>query len=265
MLPQKNEQQSIFKIARSIDDRIELNNKIAKTLEEMAQTLFKEWFVKFKFPEYEKTEFVASELGNIPKGWLADLGNHVEVTDYVANGSFASLRKNVIYNSDKYHAILVRTKDLQENFANELVYIDQNAYEFLKKSKLFGGELILSNVGNVGAIFRCPRLNMPMSLGPNAVVVKNSEYTLYLFLYFKGKVGQSKLRSITGGSSQPKFNKTDFRSLKLIFPSEIVIEKFNEFVEPMYQRIDQAGQENQKLAEYRDLLLPKLMKGEIGV
>ncbi|MDO8619217.1 MAG: restriction endonuclease subunit S [Candidatus Daviesbacteria bacterium] len=264
-LPDFPQQQKIASILSAFDDKIEVNNKNSKTLEEMAQALFKEWFVNFKFLGYEKMEFIDSELGKIPKGWLSNLGEHVEVTDYVANGSFASLKENVTYHSDKNYAVLVRTKDLQENFANDLVYIDQDAYEFLKKSKLFGGELILSNVGNVGAIFRCPKLDIPMSLGPNAVVVKNSVYTLYLFLYFRGNVGQSKLGGITGGSSQPKFNKTDFRNLKLIFPLEALIEKFNDFVEPIYERIDQAEQENQKLAALRDLLLPKLMKGEIRV
>ena len=85
-----------------------------------------------------------------------------EITDYVANGSFADLKKNVKYLQESNYAILVRTLDLSSNFKNNnFVYIDKNAYDFLEKSKLFGGEIIINNVGaGVGTVFCCPNLNI---------------------------------------------------------------------------------------------------------
>ena len=97
-----------------------------------------------------------------PQDWEHILiGDYVEtVTDFVASGSFASLRENVKYYNEPNYAILVRTKDFQNNFKQDLVYTDQHGYDFLAKSNLFGGELIFSNVGSIGKIFIVPYITI---------------------------------------------------------------------------------------------------------
>ena len=141
------------------------------------------------------------------------------VTDYVANGSFASLAQNVEYKSEEDYAVLVRLVDYNNDFQGPFVFIDENAYEFLAKSKLYGDEIIISNVGtNVGTVFKCPRLKWKMSLAPNAIMVKFKGINDFYYYWFKSKYGQHMLSSIVAGSAQPKFNKTNFRDLAIPVP-----------------------------------------------
>ena len=143
------------------------------------------------------------------------------VTDFVASGSFASLRENVKYYDSPNYAILVRTKDFQSNFTNGLVYTDRHGYEFLENSNLFGGELILPNIGaSIGKVFLVPKLNYPMTLAPNSIMVKCwDEVTLiWLYFYFLSTSGQNALKNISSSTAQGKFNKTDFKGICIPVP-----------------------------------------------
>ena len=142
-----------------------------------------------------------------------------EVTDYVANGSFAALKENVNYKHTPDYAILVRTTDLVNGFDEEnLVYIDKYAYNYLSKSKLYGGEIIINNIGaGVGTTFLCPCLDTYMSLAPNSIMVKTNNNKFYYY-WLNSKEGQNAIRKIVSQGSLPKFNKTGFRSIRLPVP-----------------------------------------------
>lgn len=138
------------------------------------------------------------------------------LTDYVANGSFASLKENVAY-SDSGFARVIRLTDYNHDFSNDGIYVSEAAYNFLSKTKLFGNEIIIANVGaNVGKIFMSPNLNEPMTLGPNSILLKTKFVDSFYYYYFKSPEGQNRIQSIVTGSAQPKFNKTSFK--KLIVP-----------------------------------------------
>ena len=159
----------------------------------------------------------------IPKGWEWCRLNEVatSVTDFVASGSFASLRENVKYYSTKEYALLVRTKDLSCNFSNDLVYTDKHGYDFLSNSNLFGGELILPNIGaSIGKVFIVPNLNMPMTLAPNSVMIRLDDECTKSWLYnvFSSPFGYDILWSISSSTAQGKFNKTDFRKVLVPIP-----------------------------------------------
>ena len=204
----------------------------------------------------------------MPENWQTKLISQLDVlvTDYVANGSFKSLAQNVEYQSEETDNVLIRLTDYNNNFSSDMVYITDSAYEFLAKSKLFGDEIIISNVGvNVGTVFRCPRLNKRMSLAPNSIMLRSDLLEHYLYLYFTSQYGQQQLQSIVTGSAQPKFNKTNFRSLSVLLPNSDVLESFNAIYTPIYNLIATNFTENQRLATLRDTLLSKLMNGEIDV
>ena len=159
----------------------------------------------------------------IPQGWKWCRLNEVatSVTDFVASGSFASLRENVKYYSTKEYALLVRTKDLSCNFSNDLVYTDKHGYDFLSNSNLFGGELILPNIGaSIGKVFIVPNLNMPMTLAPNSVMIRLDDECTKSWLYnvFSSPFGYDTLWSISSSTAQGKFNKTDFRKVLVPIP-----------------------------------------------
>lgn len=265
-LPPKETQKRIASILSSLDDKIELNRQTNKTLEAIARTIFNEWFVKFNYPN-ATNEMVESELGFIPKDWVVkSMLDISEVTDFVANGSFASLAENVSYKSEEDYSILIRLTDYNRGFNGDFVYVDEKAYNFLSKSALYGNEIIIANVGaNAGDVFRTPKLGKPMTLGPNAIMIKPNILTHYLYLFFISKIGQKLIKNIISGSAQPKFNKTDFRKLKIVIPEIEVISQFNLIYQSIDDKLTSNIQEAKTLMTLRDSLLPKLMKGEISI
>lgn len=263
-IPLLPEQRAIAAVLSSLDDKIELLREQNKILEAVAQAIFKEWFVNFNFPG-ATGKMIDSEVGEIPEGWrvgkITELGG--VITDYVANGSFASLKENVTLYDTENFALFLRNTDLKSGFAQK-VYVDERSYNFLKKTQMFGGEIIISNVGDVGSVYLCPFLKTPMVLGNNTISLK-SNYQSYLYTLFTNRIGQFLIESITGGSAQPKFNKTDFRSIRLIIPNAEVLNSFEITTWPLYKKILDSDLQIQTLSTLRDALLPKLMKGEVRV
>ena len=249
-LPPLQEQKVIAKVLTAFDDKIELLQAQNKTLETMAQTIFKEWFVAKERIDWKKVKI--KDFDAI-------------ITDYVANGSFASLAENVTYIREKDYAKLIRLTDFNNGFSGDFVYVDKKAYEFLNKSKLKGGEVIISNVGAyAGTVFKCPQLNSPMTLGPNSIVIK-SNFSNYFYLLFTSRIGKHYLDTIITGSAQPKFNKTSFRGLELSFPNKSYLVDFEVRVSPLMKKIEQNKIQFQSLTKTRDTLLPKLMSGQVRV
>ena len=258
--PKVDDQTQIASILSSLDNKIELNLQMNQTLESMAQAIFKEWFVNFNFPGFD-----GELVDGLPKGWkIKTILEICEVTDFVANGSFASLAEQVQYKSEPDYAILVRLTDYNRDFNGDFVYVSKSAYDFLSKSKLFGGEIIIANVGaNAGNVFRAPYLNVRMTLGPNAIMIKNNIYSDYLYLYLTSKIGQHLIRGVISGSAQPKFNKTDFRKIKLLIPEDGILEHFNGLYSSLNEKLLTNRAQIRTLTQIRDSLLPKLMTGKI--
>lgn len=244
-------QKKIVKILKDIGDKIKINNEINNNLLQLC---------RYKYDDLNKDY----DSWNLTK--INDL--NLEVTDYVANGSFKSLADNVTLYDEKEYALYVRNTDLKVNFADKRKYVDQKSYEFLKKSKLTGGELIISNVGDVGSVFICPHLDMPMTLGSNVIMLYSTDshyYNYFLYFFFTSVYGQYMIKGITGGSAQPKFNKTDFRNMEIKFPSLEKLDRFNNEIDSVYKKYELNIRENEKLSELRDTLLLKLMNGEIDL
>ena len=228
-VPGISEQKEIVKAYRAITDRIELKRKINDNLEAQACAIFKSFFVTHERFGFSKPSSISSkQISSLP----------IEVTDYVANGSFASLRDNVTLYDDPNYAVYVRNTDLKANSYPK--YVDKASYEFLSKSSLMGGEVIISNVADVGSVYLCPYLKEPMTLGSNVIMLKseNNQWSCFMYLYFRFFKGKDQLVEITTGSAQPKFNKTSFRSLSVEVPNLQLLIEFNELVAPIYKQID---------------------------
>lgn len=307
----------IGELLASFDKKQGLNHQINQTLEQMAQAIFKSWFVDFEpvkakiaaleaggseedalltamraisgKGEAELTRLQAeqpeqyaelrataelfpsamqdSELGEIPEGWeVQSVGDICRSTDYVANGSFKALKENVRLYDEKNEVIYVRTTDFNKGFASDLKYTDMASYEFLSKSKLFGRETIISNVGDVGTVFRAPTwLRQNMTLGSNAVALISGDYDGYLFWLFRSDHGQNLIQSIVTGSAQLKFNKTNLRALRVIMPSKSVLDLFERKERIFHEKYNAIKRENLSLEHLRDYLLPKLLSGEASV
>ena len=189
-------------------------------------------------------------VGIIPETWeIKKISEITEiVTDYVANGSFASLAENVMYKDTEDIAVLIRLVDFNNNFNGDFVFIDEHAYEFLKKSKLYGGEIIISNVGaNVGTVFKCPKLKYKMSLAPNSIMVKFHGCNEFYYQWLRGYNGQQMLKSIVTGSAQPKFNKTNFKEMFVPVPPIEIQKQIASILSVLDDKIEQNNQINENL------------------
>ncbi|WEV60160.1 restriction endonuclease subunit S [Streptococcaceae bacterium ESL0729] len=234
----RHQQDLIVDTLSVIDDKIKNNKKINHHLDKLIQIIIREI------------------IDNSPKCKIKEMD--MVVSDHVANGSFKSLRDNVQIVERLDYALFLRNTDLKNNLDGERRYVTKDSYGFLKKSRLYGGEVIISNVGDVGSVHRVPKLKIPMVAGNNVIFMqsKNPELTDFLYVYFNSREGQHELDSITSGSAQQKFNKTDFRNLMIPSPT---LETVQSKISPILNYIDNLKLENSNLSNLRDSLLPQLM------
>lgn len=202
-LPSINIQREIVNIIKPFENKLYLNNQINDNLTQISLLNLAN-MIKNKSYEIHK---------------ISDLD--IIISDHVANGSFKALKENVTYYDENNYALFLRNIDFKNRLDGANRYIDKESYNYLKKSHLFGGEVVISNVADVGTIHRVPFINRPMVIGNNQIFIKSvhSFLTEYLYVYFKSYWGQNSIFSITSGSAQQKFNKTDFRALEIPIPS----------------------------------------------
>lgn len=191
---------------------------------------------------------------------MARLGDICEkVTDYVASGSFAALKENVLITNEENYAIMVKTADFSNGFTKALTYTDKRGYDFLKNSNLFGGELILSNIGSIGKVFKVPYLDRPMTLASNTVMIKTAtpELTDYLYYYFLSPAGYKSLLSISSGTSMLKFNKTELKKLEIPIPD---IDKQRRIIAVMDKVSNLISLRKQQLAKLDELVKARFVE-----
>lgn len=168
----------------------------------------------------------------------------LKLTDYVANGSFKTIADNVNYQTTGY-ARLIRLLDYNNDYdLKDSVWVDKKGYDFLKKSSLFGGEIIISNVGEyAGTVFLAPKLPYPTTLAPNSIMLTTKDNDLFYYYYFKSPLGYKQIRNIVSSSGQPKFNKTNFK--EIIVPRPDL--KYQEYVANYLYTIDKKIANNKKI------------------
>ncbi len=190
------------------------------------------------------------------------------ITDYVAAGSFADLKKNVQYLQNADYAQLVRTTDLKSKFKNEdFVYIAETAYNYLWRVHLDEASIIMPNIGNCGEVYYVDPRKLPYpknALGPNAILLRSSkEDNKYLYYIFQCEQFQKQLKLITSPGGQCKFNKTDLKKLIVPIPplevqGKIVetLDKFDKLCNDPTEGLPAEIEARQKQYEYyRDKLL----------
>lgn len=185
-----------------------------------------------RFPEFQG-EWEKHELGDICE----------TITDFVAAGSFASLRENVKYYQEDNYAQLVRTVDLKKDFTNnDFVYVDELAYDFLWRVQLKEPNIVLPNIGaNIGEKYYVSPEDLPKEknvLGPNAILLRSKCNDTH-FVYFRLSTSSydNEMKKLVGASGQPKFNKTDLKKVRLFMPSLKEQKKISHFLGLLEERI----------------------------
>ena len=266
-IPTIKEQGSISKILSDLDEKIEINNKINKTLEEMAQAIFKQWFVDFEFPNEDGKPYkssggkmVESELGLIPKGWKVDSMNNL--VRKVITGKTPSTKKSENY-GDKYPFVTIPDMHNKVFVIKTERYLSEEGHNLQAKKLIPKNSIIVSCIATVGLVSISSE-SVHTNQQINSVVPNSVEDLYYFYEYLK--LMEYKLKGIgSAGSTTLNVNKGEFEKIKYIYPNKNIIHQYYNLVNRNYEKIKFNEIENNNLIQLKDTLLPKLMSGEIRV
>lgn len=251
-------QRRIASILSSLDRKIELNNKINADLEEMAQAIFKNWFVDFE--PFKDGKFVDSELGMIPEGWK--VGRLDEIAD-VVGGSTPSKAKPEYY-TQKGIAWLT-PKDLSNHPAvytsRGVIDITEEGYNSTSTKLMPKGTILFTSRAPIGYI-SIAQNDICTNQGFKSLVPKKAG-TCFLYCFLKYVTPEIENKST--GSTFKEASGSLMKSLQVIMPEQKVFEDFETIVSPLFARIESLEKENSRLSLLRDTLLPRLMSGELEV
>jgi len=273
LLPPLPEQQKIAEILETVDRAIEKTDKIIEKYKRIKQGLMQDLLTKGidkngKIRSEKTHKFKNSPLGRIPEEWEVVRAEEVFylITDYVANGSFATLKKNVVYSEIEDYAILIRLIDFNNDFKGPFIYVNKSAYDFLIKTKLVPEDIIISNVGAyAGLVFKVKNINKPMTLGPNAILVRTNQIRDFIYYWLKSNIGQNCIQLIISITAQPKFNKTDFRKLLIPLPPLPEQQRIAEILSQIDNTIEKEEAYKQKLERIKKGLMEDLFTGRVRV
>lgn len=251
-MPSLADQRRIASILSSLDRKIELNNKINADLEEMAQAIFKNWFVDFE--PFKDGKFVDSELGMIPEGWkVGTLG------DITKNKSAKVKERN-----DVKVLSPVTTGELvlsEEYFTKQVFSSSIAKYKIVNKGD-FAYNPARVNIGSLGR----NEFDFDGCVSPVYVVFSVLDgYENYFDLFRKTDFFKDSVTSLAIGGVRQSLSYDDLSSIEVIIPSENAVEEFNNLYNQMKKTIKANKLESSRLSLLRDTLLPRLMSGELEV
>jgi len=249
-----------------LDDKIELNRQTNATLEAIAQAVFKEWFVDFRYPG-ATGEMVDSELGPIPRGWR--VGILSEVLSSIESGSRP---KGGV--GDLAEGI----PSIGAENINELGFYDFSKEKFVSEeffAKLKSGivksedVLLYKDGASLGrkTMFMDGFPHQICAINEHVFILRSNNLINQLFLYFwlDQSYMTENIKSLNSNSAQPGINQPAVRSLPILIPEKTISEKFEQIVKPLLSKLFNDCKESYSLSLLRDKLLPKLMSGEIQI
>lgn len=256
-LPPVDEQRRVTSVLSSYDDLIENNTRRIAILEEMAQSLYREWFVNFRFSGHQDAQMVESEIGPVPEGWRIDrLGE-------LARVNASSLRPQQALAEIAY-------VDISSVSVGRIEKIERMRFEEAPgraRRKVQHGDIIWSNVRpnrRSHALILEPPPDLIVSTGFAVVSATRVPWSyLYQFATTDEFVGY--LTNHATGAAYPAVTARDFENATVVVASEELMQRYHDFAEPLYAEREVLLRRNAVLRRTRDLLLPKLVSGEIDV
>jgi type I restriction enzyme S subunit len=255
-VPSLQIQKQIADILSTYDDLIENNNRRIETLEEMAQAIYKEWFVDFRFPGHEKVKFVDSgtEFGKIPEGWeVKKLDDYVDFVRGIEPGS-----KNYKEKFEENLIPFLRVGNLGSRQSN--IFIDKN----LAKDKiLLKDDIAISLDGTVGIV----KIGMygAYSTGIRKIVIEHNTINKpFIWQLMQSDFIQNIIKENAKGTTILHASES-IKYMEFILPRKKIMQMFYDASQSIMDEILNLSGQNEQLRRVRDLLLPKLINGEIEV
>lgn len=268
-LPDLNTQSKVTSILENIDSLIENNKAIIVNLEKISTSLFKHWFIDFEFPNEEGNpykssggEIVESELGEIPKGWVS---SNISEVCLLNKGSYSK--------KDEWSLInYLDTSSITNNSISNIQLIDVQKEKVPSRArrKLLPNDIVYSTVRpnqyHYGLI-KNPLTNMIASTGFTVIRSRGEYPNDLIYMWLTQKEVTQHLQSVAeqSTSAYPSIKADDIGKLKILIPPKKLIDKLNNIISNNHNQIWGYQQENKKLSELRDTLLPKLLSGEIEI
>ncbi|WP_363550578.1 restriction endonuclease subunit S [Caldifermentibacillus hisashii] len=267
-LPPIEEQRQIANILSSLDEKIEINNQINKKLEEMAQTIFKHWFVDFEFPNengepYKSSggEMVESELGMIPKGWKIGSINNLGT---IVSGGTPSKKKEEYYTEHGIPWITPKDLSLNKNrfISRGTIDITEEGLKNSSAKLMPKGTVLFSSRAPIGYI-AIAKNEVSTNQGFKSIIPKNNIGSEFVYQFLK--MNKEIIESRASGSTFKEISGGELKKIPAIIPSNNIIYRYNLITIKISSFIKNNEEELEKLRTIRDTLLPKLMSGEIRV
>ncbi|GAA6894320.1 hypothetical protein AOH246_11140 [Helicobacter pylori] len=190
------------------------------------------------------------------KNQIVKLGDILEVlTDYHSNGSYKTLKENVTLLEQPNFAIMIRTTNFEKNdFRKNLIYINQQAYNFLSKSKVFHQDILINKIANAGAVYFMPRLDKPVSLGMNLFLLRiKKNYNKY-FIFCILKYNEKRLRLMAKGTTTKTITKDNIKMFQILLPPLETQQKIARTLSILDQKIENNHKINELLHKILELL-----------
>ena len=245
----------IEELFSELDNGVETLKKTKQQLAVYRQAVLKE---AFDIKDSEKVESILDSVLKV-------------LTDYHANGSYEILKENVTLLDTPNYAIMVRSTNYEKNdFENDVKYINKHSYDFLKKSQLFGGEVLMGKIGNAGKVYFVKHLGKPMSLAMNMFAMRFNDKidSKYVYYYLLSPDALQNIKKYVKGVGTPTIDKKSVRALKIVYPTSIEKQKniVNEIearlsvCDSIEQTVDTALQQAEAM---RQSILKKAFEGEL--
>ena len=272
-LPPLKEQKQIADVLSCLDAKIENLRRQNETLEQIAQTLFKHWFIDFEFPNADGKPYkssggamVASELGDIPKGWkvgklkdISDITSSKRIfsAEYVESGIPFYRSKEII----ELHA--------GKNVTTELYISEEKFNEIKSKFEVpKADEILLTSVGTIGVPYLIKKSDQFYFKDGNLTWIKrfkNGFSGVVIYYWLKSESTQAKIKQNTIGSTQKALTIQALGNISIFIPDPKTLSRYTEFIKIVNSKIENNIYQIQTLTKTRDSLLPKLMSGQLRV
>jgi type I restriction enzyme S subunit len=257
-LPPLSTQRRIASILGAYDDLIEVNRRRIKLLEEMARGLFEEWFVRFRFPGHETVPLLDTPDGSLPEGW--DIQEVAAVTAYINRGIAPKYDKTST-------TLVIGQKCVRDQRVSLQPARKQSKTPPLEKIVRPGDILINSTgVGTLGRVAQVESVPERLTVDSHVTIVRPSHNYDRDYLGLKLLALQPVFEHFgTGSTGQTELSRSSIGTQKIIWPAPSVRQRFGEVVRPMRQLVHELLNQSEKLAASRDLLLPRLISGQLSV
>lgn len=258
-LPNLTVQEKISNILKQYDSLIEINNNRIKVLEQMAENLYKEWFVRFRFPGHETAEF---ENG-IPKGWqIKRIGDLVHIKSGYAFKSEWWIDEGVP---------VIKIKDISDNTIdkNNFSRVSIEHANIAPQFYVSPGDLLIAltgaTIGKIGIVPFGEKMTVNQRVGKFFLGEYPDDNVGFWFCLFQQEEIQKTIMAYAdSNAAQPNISPSDIERIKIVF-SKTVLDSFNNRVKPVIRQILKLRKLTDNLIQQRDLLLPRLMSGKLEV